>query len=166
MGLLSRLFGEKINEAAQHQLSGDILSQQHHAITDILKEIMNDLTYNDNELSYFSSFVSSHVYLVAALAVNMRQDDTNFIVDWYMKNQFKNKNEFNQAVERHKLYMPTFHAAANNENAYMRLASQFLSYSTEDDYGVETVKIGVWLSTTLHPTMLKISQLLKEAGKR
>lgn len=166
MGLFGSFFGGKVNEAAQHQLSIDVLHQQHHAIKNILKEIMNDLTCDHNELLYFTSFIASHVYLVAAMTANMRQDDTHIIVDLYMKDQFKKKDEFSYAVERHRLYIPIFQAAANNDNAYMSLAMQFLSYSTDDAYGVESVKIGSWLSTTLQPAMLKISQLLKDAGKK
>lgn len=166
MGMLSSFFGSKVNEAAQHQLSAYILLEQHHAITNILKEIMSSLVYNNNELAYFTSFIASHVYLVAAMTANMRQDDTHYIVEWYMKDQFKNNGEFNQAVERHKLYIPAFQAAANDESVYIRLSMQFLSYSGADDYGLEMVKIGAWLSTTLQPAMLGISQLLKEAGRR
>lgn len=166
MGFFGNLFGVKINEAAQHELSGDILLQQHHAIQNILKEIMDDLVYDTCELLYFTSFISSHIYLVAAMTAGMQQDDTHCIVEWYMKKQFPNAPEYNSAVQRHKLYMPTFHAMATDEAAYMRIAMQFMSYSTDNEYGTEAVKIGAWLSVTLHPTILKISQLLREAGRQ
>lgn len=170
MGFFSDLFGgQRANEAAQHEISIDILLEQHRAITDILNSILTDKQPDPdikNEIDFFSTLVATSTYMVGAVTGGMNQEDTHYIIEWFMKNVFKDKRLFSLAVDRHKTYYPFLQKASHNNTAFYQLADLFIEHTGESDNNTAlAIRVSTWLTTSVEPAMINIASIIKKAGK-